>query len=133
MKYFYALLLFVSVASTATAQQASSDGINARLANAPDSPPDALKQDWIFLQDDHHSVFYIDFAMLSGDFVRLVIRDRNSGNEMFHEDLMGLPKDVMYELDLSRLEDGEYTLELVSYTEMVKEDIVVKKSIPVRG
>ncbi|MEM7101757.1 MAG: hypothetical protein AAF502_01425 [Bacteroidota bacterium] len=81
--------------------------------------------EWAFWEDVESQKIYIDFAELGGNFAELVLQDVN-GNQVIKEDLLDLPVDSIYELDLSILNKGEYTLELRTYKEPIFKTISVE-------
>ena len=48
------------------------------------------------------------------------------GKEIVSDDVTDLPVNSIYELDFGKLEDGEYTVELHSYTEVSKKRLFLK-------
>lgn len=81
--------------------------------------------EWTFLEDIEDQKVYIDLAELGGNFAELIVLDADE-KEVYKEDLFDLPSDSIYELDLSNLGKGDYTIELKTYNQPIYRSISVK-------
>jgi hypothetical protein len=86
----------------------------------------AEESDWTFHTDQNSKTLYIDFESLGGNLSHLLLK--NDKNEVVASDdrLYDLPANTIYELSLSKLEKGTYTVELYTYSAVVKEEILVQ-------
>ena len=83
------------------------------------------KQDWSIYTDKENNIVYVDFEKINVNLSGVSVRD-NSGQVLFKDDsVWQLPVNTMYEVDLSKYPKGEYTLELKTYTSVLKKNIVV--------
>lgn len=85
----------------------------------------ANKQDWSIYTDRENNIVYVDFEKINVNLSGVAVRD-NSGQVLFKDDsVWQLPVNTMYEVDLSKYPKGEYTLELKTYTSVLKKNVVV--------
>ncbi len=86
---------------------------------------DVNTENWSFYSDDDSKLFYIDFEKLTFNVSDIVVVNEK-GEEVFSDDVLSLPVDSIYELDLSNFESGKYSVELRTFTGTTKKDVVVK-------
>ncbi len=82
-------------------------------------------ENWSFFSDENSDVMYIDFAKLTFNLSDIVVLDEN-GEVLFKDDVLDLPVDSIYELDLSDYESGKYDVELRSFTGNVTKEVTLK-------
>ena len=83
------------------------------------------KQDWSIYTDHENNMVYVDFDKINVNLSGVAVRD-NSGQIVFKDDTVWqLPVNTMYEVDLSKYPKGEYTLELKTFTSVLKKNIAV--------
>ena len=88
------------------ALQAFSTNIN------PGNSDPTYKVNNVFFLDDTGSTLFVDFAPIGENLVSLnILRDRKI---MMTDDLTGLSPNSIYELNLSIMRSGQYTIELVT-------------------
>ena len=80
---------------------------------------------WSFFLDEESKPYYIDFETINVNLSEIVVFD-NDGEIVKREDVSDLPVNSIYELDCSTYPKGKYTVELRSYTEILKREISVK-------
>jgi hypothetical protein len=114
---FLALIVFAAV-STSFAQTSVSTDNNYNLL-------ELNNENWSFFSDENSDVMYIDFAKLTFNLSDIVVLDEN-GEVLFKDDVLDLPVDSIYELDLSDYKSGKYDVELRSFTGNVTKEITVK-------
>jgi len=86
---------------------------------------DVNTDNWSFYSDDDSNLFYIDFEKLTFNVSDIVVVNQQ-GEEMFKEDVLDLPVNSIYELDLNQFQSGSYQIELRTFTGTIKKDLVVK-------
>lgn len=79
-----------------------------------------------FMLDEQHQHLFIDFAAAGGKIAKLVVKSSNLEEPIIQEDLMDIPSDAIYELDLARLPKGSYNVELFTYNTVLSKSIDVK-------
>lgn len=114
---FLALFLFSAIAGTFAQTAATTDKQFNLLELNTDN--------WSFYSDDNSDVMYIDFTKLTFNLSDIIVKDEN-GEILFKDDVLDLPVDSIYELDLSAYQAGQYEVELRSFTGHVKKDVTVK-------
>lgn len=87
---------------------------------------DKSSDDWTFYHDQKNKVMNIDFARLGGRLARLQIRSGEDRVVVHTEDLMDIPANSIYEVDLSMLSAGTYTLEVYSLKDLFKTEFTTK-------
>ena len=80
---------------------------------------------WSFYSDDNSQLFYIDFTKLTFNLSDIILKDAN-GEVVFQDDVLDLPVDSIYELDLSKYAAGQYEVELRTFTGNLKKEVTVK-------
>ena len=115
------VLLFSSLSlfSQTTAKGASAPGPENISVVALDNA------DWSFYADDDNRTFYIDFEKINVNLSDVVVKNE-SGKIVFKDDVEELPVNAIYELNFEELGIGDYTVELRSYTKIIKKDISIK-------
>lgn len=81
-------------------------------------------ENWSFFTDDESKVAYIDFETLKMNLSEIVVK--NEGGEIVvKEDVFDLPVNTIFEIDFSQYNQGEYEVELRSFTGMIKKSFSV--------
>jgi len=86
---------------------------------------DVNTDNWSFYSDDDSKLFYIDFEKLTFNVSDIVLIDQK-GEEVFSDDVLDLPVNSIYELDLNKFEPGTYSVELRTFTGTTKKEVIVK-------
>lgn len=83
------------------------------------------KQDWSIYSDRENNIVYVDFEKINVNLSGLVVRD-NDNKVLFKDDMVWqLPVNTIYEVDLSKYPKGEYTLELKTFTAVLRKMVMV--------
>ena len=82
-------------------------------------------ENWSIFKDDENQVYYIDFESLSVNLSNVVVKDA-SGEVLLNDDVFDLPVNTIYELDMSQYQQGEYQLELRSFTGIIRKKVAVE-------
>ncbi len=80
---------------------------------------------WSFYSNDDSQLFYIDFEKLTFNISDIILKDAD-GNMVFEDDVLDLPVNTIYELDLSKYESGLYEVELRTFTGNLKKEVTIK-------
>jgi len=86
---------------------------------------DVNTTNWSFYSDDDSKLFYIDFEKLTFNVSAIVVVDQE-GTELFNDDVLDLPVNTIYELDLNKFKSGKYQIELRTFTGVTKKELIVK-------
>ena len=86
---------------------------------------DLNNDNWSFYSDDNSQLFYIDFAKLTFNLSDIILKD-SSGEIVFKDDVLDLPVDSIYELDLSNYAAGQYEVELRTFTGNLNKEVTIK-------
>ena len=123
MKFFVLTiaLLFssLSVFSQTTAKGASAPGVESMSVVSLDNA------DWSFYADEDNRTFYVDFEKINVNLSDVIIKN-NSGEIVFKDDVMELPVNAIYELNFDEYGVGDYTVELRSFTKIIRKDISIR-------
>ncbi len=95
------------------------------LASNDLAPKGIIEEEWSFFYDEENKIYYIDFETISMNLtkVKVVAAD---GKAIISDSVADLPVNTIYELDCSKLTQGAYTVELHSYTEIIKKEVTLK-------
>jgi len=108
------------------AQSASLDATPDQLtAVASESLLHIENDEWSLFADEENQLYYVDFATLSVNLNDIVVT-RQDGEVVLRDDLFNLPVDTIYEIDFSQYGQGSYTIELRSFTEVIRREIEIK-------
>ena len=83
-------------------------------------------EDWTFYLDKESNVYYIDFESISVNLSDIKVYDKQ-GEVVLSDKLWDLPVNTIYELDLNKLQPGDYKIELRSYTGVIQKDVSVSE------
>lgn len=101
----------------------------AKGASAPESDYLSVvsldNADWSFYADEDNRTFYVDFEKINVNLSDVVIKN-HEGEIVFKDDVMELPVNAIYELNFDEYGKGEYTVELRSFTKIIRKDISIK-------
>lgn len=85
----------------------------------------ASSEDWTFHLDDSDKVLYIDFEKLGSNIYELHLNKPN-GELAFTDNLLDLPVNTLYELDLKAYPKGLYIVELLTFKGTLRRELVVE-------
>jgi len=112
------LFAFVSVFAFAQSEIASSDA---------DAMPVISKAETanIFSTDPDSKICFIDFMKIDGYAKQLTVKNA-AGEVVMDEPVWELPENTLYELDYNEYKEGNYTVEIQTYSTAIKQQIKVK-------
>jgi len=102
--------------------QSSPSGL---LASNDISPKGIVEDEWSFFYDAENEIYYIDFETISLNLTKVKVVGTD-GNSIIADNVADLPVNTIYELNCSELNAGIYTVELHSYTEILKKEVTIK-------
>ncbi len=107
--------LFAQTASLAAAQPGGSSS----LLNLD-------SDNWSLYADEENQLYYVDFATLSVNLNDIIIT-RDNGEEVLREKVFDLPVDTIYEIDFKPFGPGSYTVELRSFTDVIRRKVSIQE------
>lgn len=125
LKFIFAISLMLS-SFFCNAQYASTNLIqptedNITFVFNKNSNPD----DSAFYKDDEGKLVFVDFGKLQYNLKEIVLLNEHN-QIMMNDKVDDIPVDAIYEIDFSKLKSGIYSLELRSYTSVIKQDLMLK-------
>jgi len=84
------------------------------------------KEEFSFFKDETSNFYYIDFESIDINLNEIVVKD-NEGNVVLEEPVNDLPVDTIFELDFSQYQNGQYVVELHSYTAVLRKPFSLEK------
>ena len=120
LSLFFSLSFFLESSAQTTN---SATTITANTAEETTLP--TIEENWTFHQDNENKVFYIDLSALGGKMSKLSFKDE-TGSSVFKDDLLSIPSNTIYELNLASYEKGTYTLELHTYSQLITKEVIIK-------
>lgn len=112
------LFAFLSVFAFAQSEVVSSDA---------DAMPVISKVETatIFSTDPDSKICFIDFMKIDGYAKQLTVKNA-AGDVVLDEPVWELPENTLYELDYNEYQEGNYTVEIQTYSTAIKQEIKVK-------
>ena len=95
------------------------------LASNDLAPKGIIEEEWSFFYDEENKIYYIDFETISMNLTKVKVVAEN-GKAIISDNVADIPLNTIYELDCSKLTEGAYTVELHSYTEIIKKEVTLK-------
>ncbi len=112
------LFAFVSVFAFAQSEVVSSDA---------DAMPVISKVEAasVFSTDPDSKICFIDFMKIDGYAKQLTVKNA-AGEVVLDEPVWELPENTLYELDYNEYQEGNYTVEIQTYSTAIQQEIKVK-------
>lgn len=93
--------------------------------NETSNQADNNKQDWSIYTDKQNNIVYVDFEKINVNLSGVSVKDK-AGQILFKDDsVWQLPVNTIYEVDLSKYPKGEYTVELKTFTTILRKPVMV--------
>jgi hypothetical protein len=80
---------------------------------------------WSLYTDNETNTCFVDFESIAVKLSEVIV-ENSKGEVIFSEDVSDFPVDAIYEIDLSRFDQGEYTINLHYYTGVLSKVVQVK-------
>ena len=85
-----------------------------------------IKDDsWSFYTDEENKLYFIDFEKINFNLSEIIVKNE-SGDVLFRDDVLNLPVDTIYEINLSEYDAGNYEVQLRSFTGMIRKQVNIK-------
>lgn len=129
MKHFgLTVIIFLSfLTEQSLFAQTSSDGKSSEIFKTETNLLNLNESDWAIYEDEETHTFYIDFEKIKTNLSALVVTSVK-GETVFKDDLWNLPVNTIYELDMANYPNGEYDIEIRSFTSSIHKKVAVKNS-----
>lgn len=79
----------------------------------------------VFATDPDSKICFIDFMKIDGYAKQLIVKNA-AGDVVLDEPVWELPENTLYELDYNEYKEGNYTVEIQTYSTAIKQQIKVK-------
>ncbi len=103
--------------------QSASNEFSSIFSEVLNSNPVVSDDDWTYYQDTDNHLFLIDFESLSYNIFEIVLRNSQTDEIVYREDVFDLPVNSIYELDYTNYSKGMYRIELRSFVRTVGFDL----------
>lgn len=123
-KFLFALVLISFISNSLFAQSIASVG-EENTFTSDIGLTELADENWSFYKDDENKVYYIDFEKIDFNLSEILVMNDN-GEVLFQDDVLDLPVDTIYELDLSEYATGNYHVEVRSFTGVIKQEVNIK-------
>ncbi len=121
IKFLFTGFFLLAFAGFIAAQSAYPSGL---LASNDWASKGIDKDDLSFFYDADNQAYYIDFETISLNLTIIKVKDRTN-NIIISDEVADLPVNTIYELDCSHLKNGDYTIELHSYTKVLRKKVSI--------
>lgn len=82
--------------------------------------------DWSIFTDSENRMLYVDFEKINVNLSSIMVKDQ-VGNVLFKDEtLWQLPVNTIYEIDFSKYPNGDYTVELKTFTKVIRKQVSIK-------
>ncbi len=82
--------------------------------------------DWSIFTDSENRMLYVDFEKINVNLSSIMVKDQ-AGNILFKDEtLWQLPVNTIYEIDFSKYPNGDYSVELKTFTKVIKKQVSIK-------
>lgn len=117
-----AIMVAFSIISPLNAQLLST---STPIGNDSSRQTETLK-DWSFYTDNENHVVYIDFEKIDVNLSSVTVKDADNKVAFKDDNLWQLPVNTIYEVDFSNQPKGQYTIELRTFTAILKKVVTIK-------
>ncbi|MEL6925604.1 MAG: hypothetical protein AAFO94_16285 [Bacteroidota bacterium] len=122
MKNTLAILVFTLLAL-------NSNALFAQTANNVDDAKsygteltEATTDNWTFYADEDNRLYYVDFENIKFNLSDVVVKNAD-GEVLMRDDVLDLPVNTIYEIDLNNYDSGKYSIELRSFTSVIRKEV----------
>ncbi len=122
-KSLFAFVLICFISNSLFAQSITNVGENSytshfTLTELPD-------ENWSFYTDEENQLYFIDFEKINHNLSVIVVKN-DDGDILIQDDVLDLPVNTIYEIDLSEYGAGDYHVELRSFTGVIRKEVNIK-------
>ncbi len=108
----------------ALAAQAQTMAENGNGTVAPTGP--TAESGWVFSFNQEQVTLYIDFSRLEGEAMYLDVRNSSDSSLVQRDELIQIPPNVIYELDMRPYGKGSFSVEVVTYKSVARHTVEVR-------
>ena len=122
-KSLFAFVLLCFIGNTLFAQSIASadENVFTTSVNLTELPDD----NWSFYKDEENQLYYIDFEKINFNLSEILVKN-DKGEVLIQDDVLDLPVNTIYEIDLSEYGTGNYEVELRSFTKIIRKEVDIK-------
>jgi len=119
--FTFVLLCFIS--NSLFAQSIASVGENSYTSNF--TLTELPDENWSFYTDEENQLYFIDFEKINFNLSEIIVKN-DDGDILIQDDVLDLPVNTIYEIDLSEFGAGDYHVELRSFTTIIRKEVNIK-------
>ncbi len=121
-KSLFAFVILCFISSSLFAQSIASVDKNTFTGFTLTELPD---ENWSFYKDEENQLYFIDFEKINYNLSEIIVKNEN-GEILIQDDVLDLPVNTIYEIDLSEFGAGDYHVELRSFTGIIRKEVNIK-------
>ena len=125
MKKLLAILVFTLLALSGNTLLAQNTTASLTDLEKNTELTELASDNWTFYADEDNRVFYVDFENVKVNLSDVVVKNED-GEILWKDDVLDLPVDTIYEVDLNSYKAGKYSIELRSFTTFIKKEVNIK-------
>ena len=122
-KYLIAFILITFFSSSLFSQSAANNQNNSFLTDL--NLTELNDENWSFYKDEENQICYIDFEKIHFNLSDIIVKNKN-GDVIFSDDVLELPVNTIYEIDFAEFGEGDYKIELRSFTGIIRKEVNIK-------
>ena len=122
-KTLFAFVLLCFISNSLFAQSIASVGENSYASNF--TLTELPDENWSFYKDEENQLYFIDFEKINYNLSEIIVKNEN-GEILIQDDVLDLPVNTIYEIDLSEFGAGDYHVELRSFTGIIRKEVNIK-------
>ncbi len=119
--FAFVLLCFFGNSLFAQSSASMDDNIFTSSINLTELTDD----NWSFYKDEENKLYFIDFEKINFNLSEIIVKNDN-GEILLQDDVLDLPVNTIYEIDLSEYAAGDYHVELRSFTGIIRKQVNIK-------
>ena len=122
-KSLFAFVLLCFIGNTLFAQSIASadENVFTTTVNLTELPD----ENWSFYKDEENQLYFIDFEKINFNLSEILVKN-DAGEVLIKDDVLDLPVNTIYEIDLSEFGAGDYHVELRSFTKIIRKEVNIK-------
>lgn len=118
--FAFVLLCFISNSLFAQTSANANDNIFTSL-----NLTEHVDENWSFYTDEENKLYFIDFEKINFNLSEIIVKN-DKGDILIQDDVLDLPVNTIYEIDLSEYSAGNYHVELRSFTKVIRKQVNIK-------
>jgi hypothetical protein len=122
-KSLFAFVLLCFIGNTLFAQSIASADENVFITSV--NLTELNDENWSFYKDEENQLYYIDFEKINFNLSEILVKN-DKGEVLIQDDVLDLPVNTIYEIDLSEYGTGNYEVELRSFTKIIRKEVDIK-------